>query len=68
VIRPEYKLHGAAAVRLHGKPPTGRASAVEVIRPHPLAWELALAITGGDARRLRTQPDGSVIIANHPRR
>jgi hypothetical protein len=68
VIRPEYQLHGAAALRLHSKPTAGRASAVKVIRPHPLAWELALAITGGDARRLRTQPDGSVLVSNQPRR
>jgi hypothetical protein len=61
-----FRLHSNAALRLHGKP-AGRTFAVTATRPHPLAWKLGLVITGGDARRLRTQPDGSVIIANQPR-
>lgn len=33
-------------------------------KPHPAAWEQALAIAGGDAKRLHVEADGSVLVAN----
>jgi hypothetical protein len=62
-----FRLHSDAALRFHGKP-AGRVFAVTIIRPHPLAWQHALQLADSDTTRLRTQPDGSVIVSNHPRR
>ena len=39
---------------------------VEVTRPEPVVWKEACDAAEGDFRRLRTQPDGSVIVNNTP--
>jgi hypothetical protein len=41
-----------------------RPEPVEATRPHPAAWDAALELAGGDKRRLRTLPDGSVRVIN----
>ena len=33
-------------------------------RPNPMAWAKALELAHGDAKRLQTQPDGSVVVRN----
>jgi hypothetical protein len=67
MIRDEFTLHGRAAVRLRmtaGDRSREWTFPVITTRPNPLAWQAALKIAGGDAKRLRAQPDGSVIVAN----
>ena len=36
------------------------------MRPHAMAWAKALELSGNDATRCKAQPDGSVIVFNHP--
>lgn len=45
----------------------GRQAApdLDTVRPDPQVWATAMSLAGGDARRLETQRDGSVIIHNH---
>jgi hypothetical protein len=43
-------------------------SPVNVTKAHPMAWEHALELAGGDVSRCVPQDDGSVIIYNHPQR
>jgi hypothetical protein len=44
-----------------------RAKAAEaaVITPDPAVWEAALALAGGDHRRLCVTPAGAVMVGNH---
>ena len=37
-----------------------------VVKPDPGLWREALFLAGGDARRLRVEPDGSVTVLNQP--
>ena len=39
---------------------------VTTVRPHPMAWADALVLAEGDTSRCVPEPDGSVIIYNHP--
>ena len=46
----------------------GLASPVVSIRVRPDAWAVALALAGGDARRLRVVAESVVIVVNQPTR
>jgi hypothetical protein len=48
---------------------TRRAKAVKVtsVKVDPRVMEAALEIAGGDHTRLTIEPDGSVVVWNHPR-
>lgn len=50
--------------RLVNKTTKAMNSQVKKAKANPLAWKVALKMVHGDYRRLRTQPDGSVIIVN----
>jgi hypothetical protein len=41
---------------------------VETVRPDPLVWQAALREVDGDVTRLRTLPDGSVLVLNRERK
>ena len=41
---------------------------VRVVVGHPKAWQVALRLAGDDPRRLRVEDDGSVFVANKPRK
>jgi hypothetical protein len=41
---------------------------VEVVKADPGCWRDALAIAHGDVRRLRVEPDGTVVVVNRPRK
>lgn len=62
-----FRLHSAAMAK-HRKSKEDREFPVSVTRPDPLAWQQALRVAGGDASRLHVEPDGSVIVANRPRK
>ena len=47
---------------------TPDAEPVTAVKPHEVAWRMALELAEGDVRRLVTRPDGSVTVANHPQR
>jgi hypothetical protein len=67
MIRNSYRLHTDAAVRMRmtaGSKSRTWDFPVQSVKPNPLAWQAALKIAGGNASRLRTQPDGSVIVRN----
>lgn len=49
------------------RPRVARAAQPAESHVHPLAVAAALRLAGGDASRLRFQPDGSVLIANDAR-
>jgi hypothetical protein len=41
---------------------------VRVTTPHPLAWQTALTLAGGDPSRLEVRSARVVIVHNHPHR
>jgi hypothetical protein len=63
-----------ASFATSGRPPrprsrgTRRPGPVTVLTVPAAAMRTALALAGGDAARLAVQADGSVIVANRPRR
>lgn len=66
-VRDHFRTHRSAAATMtvtSGRRQRKRVHPVRVTRPHPLAWQVALALAKGDARRLRAQPDGSVLVSN----
>jgi hypothetical protein len=58
-VRPAFKT--AAGAPLTGRSRQQRRFPVHVIK----AWQAALFLADGDPRRLRTQPDGSVVVSNN---
>jgi hypothetical protein len=38
---------------------------IVVQQPNPIAWQIALRLAGGDVSRLRTDPDGSILVLNN---
>ena len=57
--------HGASGTALHWPPPARRPPGkVTATKVDPLAWQTALALAGGDARRLRVLDRRTVLVVN----
>jgi|JI9StandDraft_2_1071091.scaffolds.fasta_scaffold341808_1 hypothetical protein len=53
--------------RIHRSAPSSRTGHVTSTRPDPLAWEAALNLEGGDARRLVVMSPTEILV-NHEAR
>jgi hypothetical protein len=59
--------NGQHGITVHHTLPAPRkrarqAAHLDTVRPDPQVWATAMSLADGDARRLETQRDGSVIV------
>lgn len=57
-----FAVHANAAAKRVRRSPSSRTSPVVITRVNPEVLKTALKLAGGDARRLKIQKDGSVIV------